>query len=286
MWPVDDVRRMTVLEKGPLRGVLRIERAFLNSVIIQDIVIYTHLPRIDFQTRIDWKEKDLVLKAAFPVDVRADRAAYEIQFGYIERNTHWNTTWDTAKFEVPAHKWADLSEDGYGVSLLNDCKYGYDIKDGQMRLTLLRCGTVPNTDADKEMHEFTYSLLPHRGDWRAGRTVQEAFDLNCPLLGKMVTRQDGTLPEKMALVKVDQDHVIASVVKQAEDGGDLVLRVYEAYNRRGNVKIELPGKIGRLTECNLIERDDREMPFAGNEFTFTIKPLEIKTFRISLEKWT
>ena len=119
---------MCVIENGPVRGILHIEKEFLNSSITQDIIIYREIPRIDFKTVIDWKEKDLVVKAAFPVQINCDHATYEIQYGHITRSCYWNTSWDIAKFEVPAHKWADVSESGYGVSLLNDCKYGYDIK--------------------------------------------------------------------------------------------------------------------------------------------------------------
>lgn len=283
MWQVDDVEYMDVLESGPVRGMLRIARKFLNSSIIQDVILYNDIPRIDFKTFIDWKEKDIVLKAAFPVDINADRATYEIQFGHIERNTHWNTTWDMAKFEVCGHKWADLSENGYGVSLLNDCKYGYDIKDNRMRLTLLRCGTMPNPDADKEVHEFTYSLYPHSEDWREGGTVQEAYDLNCPLTGRVVGKQDGSLPGSLAMVKVNKENVIVEVVKKAEENDETILRVYEAYNRRGKVKVNLYKNIKRITECNLMEKEDEEVRFDGSEFSFNIKPLEIKTFKVRWE---
>ena len=122
-----------------------------------------------------------MLKAAFHVNVLSSKAAYEIQFGAIERPTHWNTSYDKAKFEVCGHKWADLSEGGYGVSLLNDCKYGYDIKDNCMRITLLRSPVDPDPDADKGVHEFCYSLMPHTGDYREGKTVHAGYELNAPL---------------------------------------------------------------------------------------------------------
>ena len=121
-----------------------------------------------------------MLKVAFPVDIHSEKATYEIQYGNVERPTHWNTSWDYARFEVCGHKWADLSEDDYGVSLLNDCKYGYDIKDGVIRLSLLKSAVYPNKNADNEIHEFTYSLYPHAGGWRCGKTIQMAYSLNCP----------------------------------------------------------------------------------------------------------
>lgn len=284
VWDIDDVASVETVENGPVRGILRIKRHFLNSCITQDIVLYNDIPRIDFKTVVDWREKDIVVKAAFPVDINSDRATYEIQYGHIERNTHWNTTWDIAKFEVCGHKWADLSEDRYGVSLLNDCKYGYDIKEGRMRLTLLRCGTVPNPDADKEIHEFTYSLYPHIGGWREGRTVQEAYDLNCPLIVKVIGQQDGNLPESISMIGLNQENVIVEAVKKSEDGNETIIRIYEAYNRRTDVKVRLCKDIGNITECDLMEKEIKQdissIYFNGNEFLFSIKPLEIKTFKV------
>lgn len=288
MWEVNDVESMEVIEKGPERGILRIKRRFLKSSFIQDIIVYSDNARIDFKTHIDWKEEDIVLKAAFPLDIRADRATYEIQFGHIERDTHWNTSWDKAKFEVCGHKWADLSENGYGVSLLNDCKYGYDIKEGRMRLTLLRCGTSPNADADKEVHEFIYSLYPHEDGWREGRTVQEAYDLNYPLIGKVTGKQIGSLPGNMSMIRVDKENVIAETVKKAEDDSDMIIRVYEAYNRRSDVKLELINDIESACECDLMENDldsfENKAKYEGKVLSFILKPFEIKTFKIKIKK--
>ena len=149
------------------------------------------------------------MKTAFPVDINADKATYEIQFGTVERPTHSNTSWDTAKFEVCAHKFADLSEYGYGVSLLNDCKYGHDIHDGVIRLTMLKCGTYPNPDADKCHHTFTYSLYPHAGNYREAGTIQQAYLLNQPMTAFKLQKQSGTLPESYSLLSLDCDNVIA-----------------------------------------------------------------------------
>ena len=284
MWEVDDVESVEVLENGPVSGILRITRKFLSSSIVQDIIIYNDIPRIDFNTTVDWKEKDIVLKVSFPVDINATKATYEIQFGHIERSTHFNTSWDIAQFEVCGHKWADLSEDGYGVSLMNDCKYGYDIKDGHMRLTLLRSGTVPNPAADKEVHHFIYSLYPHIGDWREGGTVAQAYDLNNPLIGKVVERQGGNLPQTLSMISVDRENVVIEAIKKAEDEDATIIRVYEAYNRRTNATIRLYREIKQVTECDLMEKDlpeeSRQLKCSGQEFAFTIRPLEIKTFKV------
>lgn len=283
MWEIDDVENIEVLEAGPVRGVLEITRRFLNSRITQQIVIYNDIPRVDFKTMMDWKEKDIAVKASFPVDVNSDRATYEIQYGHIERNTHWNTSWDIAKFEVCGHKWADLSEEGYGASLMNDCKYGYDIKEGRMRLTLLRSGCIPNPLADKEVHEFTYSLYPHIGGWREGGTLQEAYALNCPLVGRVLGQQTGSLPEKLSFVDVNVSNVIVEVVKKSEKGDETIIRVYEAYNKRSKATIKLCKYIENVVGCDLMENeaeDEDDIRWEDNKFSFIIKPLEIKTFKV------
>ena len=155
--------------------------AYLDSTIIQELTVYRDSRRIDFVTRVDWQERQQLLKAAFHVGVRATEATYDIQYGNVKRPTHWNTSWDYARFETVGHQWADLSERNYGVSLLNDCKYGYDIKDHVMRLSLLKSAIYPDPEADRGQHEFTYSLLPHKGDWLDGGTAGEAWSLNHPL---------------------------------------------------------------------------------------------------------
>ncbi len=177
-------------ENGPLRGTLVQKRRFLDSEIIQTIHIYEHIPRIDFVTEIDWQQHETLLKVAFPVNIHANEATYEIPYGNIQRPTHWNTLWDKGRFEVPAQKWADLSEGDYGVSLLNDCKYGYDIKDNVMRLTLIKSPIHPDPNADIGEHQFTYSLYPHAGDWRSGGTIQEAYRLNYQPHLRVVSSED------------------------------------------------------------------------------------------------
>ncbi|CAM3987442.1 hypothetical protein L1N85_04840 [Paenibacillus alkaliterrae] len=150
----------------------------MDSTIVQRLVVYANNRRIDFRTSVDWHEHRQLLKVAFPVHIRSVEATYDIQFGNVKRPTHWNTSWDYARFETVGHQWADLLERGYGVSLLNDCKYGYDIKDHIMRLTLIKSALIPDDRADQGQHEFTYALHPHGGDWYEGATVQAAWELN------------------------------------------------------------------------------------------------------------
>ena len=281
MWEIDNLKSIRVLEEGPLKGVLEIKRKFLDSSIVQKMCIYRDKPRIDFDTTIDWKERQVLLKAAFPVDVHAEKATYDIQFGNVERPTHWNTSWDMAKFEVCGHKWADVSEGGYGVSLLNDCKYGYDIKGSIMRLTLIKSPEAPNEDADREMHYFTYSLYPHKGDWRHSQTVRAGYELNVPVTAIAVDKQNGTLPKEMPFVSCE--NVVMEVVKRAEDSNDIVVRVYECYNRRTEAEISFFKDIKRVYECDLEERKElQEIKPSGTGFKFEIKPYEIKTFRLVL----
>ncbi len=280
MWEVDDVQKVEVLEKGPVRAKVRITKKFLESDIIQDVVIYRDIPRVDFVNYIDWKERQVLLKAAFPVDVNTNTATYEIQYGNVQRPTHWNTSWDLARFEVVGHKWADLSEEGYGVSLLNDCKYGYDIKDSVMRLSLLKSAIYPNVDADREKHEFTYSIYPHQGDWRVGGTVPMAYQLNVPLRGVVADAQEGSLPQELSMARLDQENVIMEVVKKAEDSQDIIVRVYECFNKRCDVAFTFFRDMKQVWECDMLENNLEEIKTDGKEFRFFIKPYEIKTFKI------
>jgi alpha-mannosidase len=282
MWELNDIQSIEAIEEGPVRSTVRIKRSFLDSYILQDIHIYNDIPRIDFVNKIDWKETYVLLKAAFPVDIHADSANYDIQFGNIERPAHWNTSWDYAKFEVCGHKWADLSEDGYGVSLMNDCKYGYDIKDGLMRITLLKSAAWPNVDADREHHEFIYSLYPHSGDWRTGGTVQMSFNLNCPMTAVVEKAHGGNLCEEFSLISLDCENVLVDTVKKAEDSHDIIVRIYECHNRRSRVKAVFFKEIERISECDLMENETQKLKASGNSFEFEIKPYEIKTFKICI----
>lgn len=282
MWEINDLTSSEIIEAGPVRTVVKIVRPFLDSTIEQYISIYTNIPRIDFFTRIDWKEKQILLKAAFPVDVHSNKASFDIQYGNVERPTHWNTSWDMARFETVVHKWVDLSEDGYGVSLLNDSKYGCDIKDSVMRLSLLKSATQPNIDADREVHEFTYSLYPHAGNWRESDTVQIAHNLNCPMYSVIEEPHEGFLPENFSLVNVDKNNVIIEIVKKAEDSDNIIVRVYECYNRRTDTTLTLFKDVIEAWECDLLENNLQKYKTEGNRVNFTILPYEIKTFKIKL----
>lgn len=285
MWEVNNVQSVEVIEKGPVRTTLRIERKFSDSTIVQYMKVYNSIPRIDFYNEIDWKENQVLLKVAFPVDIHSDKATYEIQYGNVERDTHWNTSWDYAKFEVCAHKWADLSEGDYGVALLNDCKYGHDIKDSVIRLSLLKSATYPNPEADKETHRFTYSLYPHKGQWKNSNVVNMAYNLNCPMYGIISEPHKGTLPTELSIISIDKENVIIEVVKKAEDSNDIIVRMYEFQNKRSKVVCSLLSSIEEANECNLLEENllESDIKVEDKSFTFIIKPFEIKTFKIKVK---
>jgi alpha-mannosidase len=262
--------------------VLRLTWRFASITIHQRLTIYRNSRRIDFRTELDWHGHQMLLKVAFPVNVRATRAAYDIQFGSIERPTHWNTSFDTAHYENPAHKWVDLSEGNYGVALLNDCKYGYDVKDNLLRITLHRSPTEPDATADQGLHEFTYSLLPHSGSWSESDVIQEAYALNDLLMTWLIpTNLQGDLPAAYAWAELDTDHVILETVKKAEDENAWIVRLYECKQYRSNaVTITFGQTIVKAVECNLLEEDDATVSYHDNQLTFTVKPFEIKTFKI------
>ncbi len=283
MWAIDDVQSIEVVERGPVRSALKIERKFSDSIIVQHMYVYNDIARIDFKTYVDWKEHQVLLKTAFPIEINTNKATYEIQYGNVERPTHHNTSWDVARFEVAGQKWADLSEGDFGVSLLNDSKYGHDIKDGVMRLTLLKSGIEPNLTTDQEEHFFTYSIYPHGGDWREANTVQMAYMLNNPVETKFEDAHEGKLPKNLSMVKVDKDNVIVEVVKKAEDNDDIIVRMYECYNKRTNVNVEFFKDLKGVVECNLMERDLEEIAYDKNSFNFEIKPYEIKSFRLKVQ---
>lgn len=283
MWEVDELQELKIISNGPVATIVKITKKFLDSTITQYMYIYNDMPRIDFYNEVDWKEHHILLKAAFPVDIHTSKAVYEIQYGNIERPTHWNTSWDLAKFEVCAHKWADLSEDNYGVSLLNDCKYGHDIKDSVMRLTLIKSPTWPNPDADKGLHIFAYSLYPHKGDWKTAGTAQKAYEFNCPMYTKIQASHKGMLPDELSFIKVDQPNVFIEVVKKAEDSDEIVIRLYEAYNRRCKVFVQFFKNLEFVAETNLNEESIDILIPEENSFNFEIKPYEIRTFKVKLK---
>ncbi|ODM03119.1 alpha-mannosidase [Eisenbergiella tayi] len=265
-----------LVENGSLKAVVRFVFRYHKSVIQQDMTVFRDSGNIDFVTRVDWQETHRLLKAAFYTDIRSVKASYDIQFGHVERPTHWNTSWDWARFEVCGHKWADLSETGYGVSLLNNCKYGYSIKDQAIKLSLLKSAVYPDTEADKGTHEFTYSLYPHEGSVTEGGTIEAASRLNLP-----AQAVPGQFADQRKIVKVSTDRVQIDAVKKAEDEDCLIVRLHECRGGRGKVKLSSEFPVKKLVPCKLLEHGCGEA-VEGSEAVFPITPFEIKTFKMYL----
>lgn len=278
-WLINDVESIEKVDYGEKAGY-KITRRFLNSNIVQEICLLGHTPRIDFDTYINWQEKHILLKAAFPIDVHTEKATYDIQFGNVERPTHRNTSWDEAKFEVCAHKFADVSENGYGVSLLNDCKYGYDVCGSTIRLTLLKSAAYPNFEADNGEHKFTYSLYPHKGGFVDADVVKQAYLLNNPFYAVSVKAKAGKFNDFYSFVNTDCDNVVAETVKKAEDDSGVVVRLYESANKRQKVKINFGFEIKRAALCNLMETETEELCVRDNSVICKLKPFEIITLKV------
>lgn len=277
-WVAEPAHSLTIIETGPLRIGLEIRRRLSHSEIVQHVYLYHGERRLDFDTWIDWRERHMLLKVAFPVDVLTPTATYDVQWGNVQRPTHRNTSWDWARFESCAHKWVDLSEGDYGVSLLNDCKYGHDVQDNVIRLTLLRSPTFPDPLADQGQHRFTYSLLPHPHDWRAG-TVPAAYSLNDPLIVRCVQGSRGEAVNP-SLLSVDAPNVIIETVKQAEDGNGLIVRLYENERCRGLVTLKSGFPISAAYHCNLLEENQEKVDITLNEVRLMLTPYQIVTVRL------
>ncbi|MFQ7123756.1 MAG: glycoside hydrolase family 38 C-terminal domain-containing protein [Eisenbergiella sp.] len=263
------------------RIVIRQSWSFDKSEISQDMVLYEKERRIDFETTADWKEKQVFLKVYFPVDVRAQEASYEIQFGSIRRPVHTNTEWDFAKFEVSAHKWADLSETDYGVALLNDCKYGYDVHENVLGLSLIKSAVRPDETADRKVHYFTYSLYPHQGDLARSDVQQAAVKLNMPVIVSKADATEGAERfTKDSFVSTDCDSILIDTVKRSEDGEAVVVRVYEYRNHKTEANLTFARPVKKILETDLCEENGREIILKENKVSFEIENFEIKTFKV------
>jgi len=279
-YTIKDYVSSEVVSKGAKTGI-KIVRKHSDSTINQTIWFYDDIQRIDFETNLDWHSEHRVLRTAFPVDINTDRASFEVQFGTIERPTHKNTSWDRMKFETCAHKFADLSEGNYGVSLLNNCKYGHDVHGNTMMLTLLKCPTYPNEVADKGAHSFTYSIYPHKGTLSEADTVKEAYLLNFPMFAvKKNPETKGTLPENWSLVSIDAENVIIETVKEAENDKDIVVRMYEAKNFRGTATVKFGFDVKEVYLADIMENKLTKLSVTDNSVTINYKPFEIITLKL------
>lgn len=272
---VVNVASTSIVETGPLRVALRIERRFRNSRIVQQVCLTDRSPRLDFETEIDWCESHFLLKAAFPVSVQADRATYDIQWGQIARSTRRDTTDEASRFEVCGHKWAALHNGSYAVALLNDCKYGHDISGSLMRLTMLKSPTMPDPNADQGRHIFTYAIFPQSGPGFA-EIRAEAEALNRPAL---VGPGLASLPW---LVRSDKANVVVETVKPSENGRGFILRLYEAEGEQTRVTLRFSHSLGSAKIVNLLEDPLSTCRCNGRVLELELEPFQITSMRISL----
>lgn len=279
------LQKREVIEDGPLFIRIRSEyKIGRNSSLRQDMVVYASSRRIEFQTEVDWKEKHTVLKVGFALHLCADSWRNEIQFGHTVRPLHSNTSWDQARFEVCAHKWVDISETGYGVALMNDCKYGHDCLDDMISLTLLRSPQAPDPEADQGMHHFTYALLPHHGEFAANPVIHEAYALNFPLHFQKISDETQKMevagPLDAAFFSLSDSNIIVEAIKKAEEDEAIILRLYESEKRRTTTRITFGPPLKRVVECSMMEEEEQSVPIDDNSFETAFAPFEIKTLKV------
>jgi alpha-mannosidase len=270
------------VEKGTIQNRLRVVRQLGKSEFCCDYILQKDSPLLKIATIVEWQEREVLVKAAFPFNFETDSATYEIPFGAISRPTKPTTPQETAKWEVPALRWADLSSDAYGVSLLNDCKYGYDSKPNQLNLTLLRSASWPDPEADKGHHEFTYAIYPHAGNWQAAQTVRHGYQLNIPLqviqLPATSTSKPGTLPTEGSFLKLPADNLVITAFKQSADNPTRwILRCYECHGLVAE-KVSLQSVLGLEIDGQV---DILERPTQTSE---DIMPWKIASFVVSAPK--
>ena len=276
-----------LIESTPFRAVIRVTHKWQSSGFVQDITLYPGIPRVDVHMQADWQEKHLLLKVAFPLSARNDKATFEIPYGAVERPTTRNTPAEQAQFEVPALRWADLSDTRHGFSLLNDSKYGYDAKDNILRLSLLRAPEYPDPNADRGHHEFTYSLYPHAGTWRDAMTVRQGYEVNVPLLATTSSRHQGALPPSQSFFSTQEDNVVITAVKPAADfNNQLIIRYYEWAGKKGDVHLLLPPGAVAAWETNLMEDAQRQLNLdpGSRRLAVPTNPHEIKTVKVQFSR--
>lgn len=280
-----DVESTAIVDDGARRGI-KIVRPFKQSKITQTIWFFDDGLKIDFDTVADWHQQHLMVKTFFSTNINADKATYEIQFGTVERPTHKNTSWDKAKFEVCAQKYADLSEGGYGVSIINDCKYGHDIHDGSISLSLIKSATFPNEDADQGDIPFVYSLYLHAGDFSQSKTTEIAYYNNYPLTAIKASGDKSEILETFSVISFDKDNVVCETLKKSEDGNGTIIRFYESKNKRSEVAISIGLDFDKAYLCDLMENELCELKVDKGCIKLDVGCFEIVTIKLKKNKIT
>jgi len=279
------LREAVAFADGPTVGMLHRYR-FGDSVLEQKVVLTDGSRTIDFVTKVDWRESGRMLRTSFPVNVRSESVACEIQFGTLKRPTHRNTSWEYAKDEICAHHWADLSEPDYGAALLNDCKYGYRAAGNELDLNLLRSPSYPDPTADRAEHEFTYSLFPHPGDHVKAEVYKRGYELNVPLRavpipanGEGAARTEW--PTRKSWLHPGHPHVMVETVKRAEDSDDLIVRLYETAGTRVRTALRVGFDVSGAWATDLMEEHPTPVPVSDGAVELRFDPFEIVTLRLA-----
>jgi alpha-mannosidase len=236
---------------------------------------------VDIDNQIDWHERHLFLKAAFPLAATSDFATYEIPYGTIDRPTTRNNSWEKAQFEVPAMRWGDLGDGKHGLTVLNQTKYGYDAVGNLLRLSLLRGPTWPDAEADQGHHSFHYALYPHAGTWKEAGVVRKGWEYDYPLTAVTTTAHAGTLPATHSFISVEPENVVLTAVKKAEDAKGLILRVYEWAGKTGTIEFHVPAGAKSATVTNMSETPEgAALELKDGVVKAPIHPYEILTVRV------
>jgi alpha-mannosidase len=270
---------VVVAEDGPLRAAVRVERRWRSSRILQTYRLLAGSRRLDVETQVEWREREVLLRALFPLNVRFSEATFETMYGAHRRPTHRNTSWDAARFEVSAHRFCDLSEPGYGVALLNDGKYGHSAKGNVLGISLLRSPLYPDPRADEGEHRFTYALFPHPGDWTEAGVVGEAFALNSPLVAAGATPGEGALPAEFGFLAVEGLELALGSLKRAEDGRGVIVRLYEPHGARGPATLRFASGVEGAGRVNLLEEPEGSVEVRDGEVLVEVRPFEVLTLR-------
>jgi alpha-mannosidase len=285
MTPLTTAAFVKLVEHTPMRAVIRVSRAWGKSTFVQDIELDAWSDFVNVTSDIDWHEDHVLLKAAFPLSVRSPEATYEIPYGTIGRPTTQNNSWEKARFEVPALRWADLGDGTNGFSLLNNSKYGYDVRDSVVRLTLLRSPTWPDPNADRGHQHFTYALFPHSGTWKASLTELRGYEYNYPALAFQANVHPGSLPKQHSFLSVNSQNVVLTSLKKADDSDGLILRFVEWAGKDSALAVNLPGNAASAVETDLMEKPiGPPLSVRDDVLNINIHPYEIRTFLIGYPK--
>lgn len=279
---IEVIEPAKVLKSGGIQASVSFSlRINGKSTIQQEIVLDACCPYIKFKTHVVWEEAHKFLKVEFPVQVRSPEATYEIQFGHLQRPTHRNTSWDWARFEVWGHKWADLSEHGFGVALLNDSKYGYSVHQNIMTLSLLRAPKAPDPNADMGDHIFSYALMPHTGTFQESAVIQYAYNFNYPL-----RVHHGVIPKPWSAFSVSSPAIILETIKKAEKRENaLLIRLYESHGSRVTATLSTSFLLQEVWHCDLLECPDFRIPVSETTsgISLTFKPFQIRSLLLIIQ---